>query len=259
MADALHTRFTMPHTWHTIPIALQMNGQLWRGEVRAGETLLEFVRERFRLTGTKRSCEFQVCGACTILVDGEPISACTYLAFEASGKGVTTIEGLAPEGHLDPLQEAFIQRGATQCGFCTSGMLLACKALLQAYPIGHQPQDRSGARSDHPASAPLPGRRGAPLSRDTWCPHRDSCCRGNGSHPWSRCAKIPITVTRGERSTIRRCGFPRVMTPPRDVRRPPGRSALTPGPLGIRGVPPGHRRPGTTGPRPQAADRGRLR
>lgn len=134
MADALHTPSTLPHTWHTLPVALQMNGQLWRGDVRAEETLLEFVRERLRLTGTKRSCESQVCGACTVLVDGEPVSSRTYLAFEASGKSVTTIEGLAPDGHLDPLQEAFIQRGAAQCGFCTSGMLLACKALLQAYP-----------------------------------------------------------------------------------------------------------------------------
>ena len=127
MADALHPG-------STIPVAFQINGQPWRGDVRAEETLLEFVRERLRLTGTKRSCESQVCGACTVLVDGEPISACTSLAFEASGKCVTTIEGLAPEGHLDPLQEAFIQRGAAQCGFCPSGMLLACKALLQAYP-----------------------------------------------------------------------------------------------------------------------------
>jgi len=136
MADALYTGSTMS-------VALRINGQPWRGEVRAEETLLEFVRERLRLTGTKRSCESQVCGACTVLVDGEPISACTYLAFEAAGKGVTTIEGLAPEGRLHPLQEAFIHRGAAQCGFCTAGMLLACKALLQAYPqptreqIGH--------------------------------------------------------------------------------------------------------------------------
>jgi len=127
MTDALHAGSTMP-------VVLQINGQPWRGEVRAEETLLELVRERLRLTGTKRSCESQVCGACTVLVDGEPISACTYLAFEASGKRVTTIEGLAPEGRLDPLQAAFIQRGAAQCGFCTAGMLLACKALLQAYP-----------------------------------------------------------------------------------------------------------------------------
>jgi carbon-monoxide dehydrogenase small subunit len=127
MAEAIHTG-------HTMPVSLQINGQPWQGEVYAVETLLEFVRGRLRLTGTKRSCESQVCGACTVLIDGEPISSCTYLAFEASGKCVTTIEGLAPEGRLDPLQEAFIQRGAAQCGFCTSGMLLACKALLQAYP-----------------------------------------------------------------------------------------------------------------------------
>jgi aerobic carbon-monoxide dehydrogenase small subunit len=134
MADAVHTQSTMPPTWHTLPVAFEINGQPWRGDVRAEETLLELVRERLRLTGTKRSCESQVCGACTVLVDGEPISACTYLVFEASGKSVTTIEGLAPEGRLDPLQEAFIRRGAAQCGFCTSGMLLACKALLEAYP-----------------------------------------------------------------------------------------------------------------------------
>jgi aerobic carbon-monoxide dehydrogenase small subunit len=127
MAEALHTS-------HMMPVSLQINGQPWQGEVRPEETLLEFVRERLHLTGTKRSCESQVCGACTVLVDGEPISACTYLTFEALGKSVTTVEGLAPEGRLDPLQEAFIQRGAAQCGFCTAGMLMACKALLQAYP-----------------------------------------------------------------------------------------------------------------------------
>ena len=127
MADAVYTGFMMP-------VALQINGQPWNGDVRAEETLLEFVRERLRLTGTKRSCESQVCGACTVLVDGEPISACTYLTFEASGTCVTTIEGLAPGGGLDPLQAAFIQRGAAQCGFCTAGMLLACTALLQAHP-----------------------------------------------------------------------------------------------------------------------------
>src|SRR4029450_4167134 len=114
----------MAEALHMMPVSLQINGQPRRGEGPAEETLLEFVRERLRLTGTKRSCESQVCGACTVLVDGEPISACTYLAFEASGKCVTTIEGLAPGGRLDPLQEAFIQRGAAQWGFCTAGLLL---------------------------------------------------------------------------------------------------------------------------------------
>jgi carbon-monoxide dehydrogenase small subunit len=72
----------MAEALHMMPVSLQINGQPWQGEVRAEETLLEFVRERLRLTGTKRSCESQVCGACTVLVDGEPISACTYLTFE---------------------------------------------------------------------------------------------------------------------------------------------------------------------------------
>src|SRR5262249_10541590 len=121
MADAVYTGSMMP-------VALHINGQSWRGDVRAEETLLEFVRERLRLTGTKRSCESQVCGACTVLVDGEPISACTYLTFEASGKRVTTIEGLAPGDSLVPLQEAFIHHGAAQSGFCTAGRCAASPA-----------------------------------------------------------------------------------------------------------------------------------
>src|SRR2546426_10621016 len=84
-------------------LSLTVNGRRWSGEVPVEETLLEFLRNRLRLTGTKRSCESEVCGACTVLVDGEPISACTYLTFEASGTCVTTIEGLAPEGGLDPV------------------------------------------------------------------------------------------------------------------------------------------------------------
>lgn len=117
-----------------IGISLQVNGQPWSGEVRAEETLLELLRERLRLTGTKRSCESQVCGVCTVLVDNEAISSCTYLAFEASGKRVTTVEGLAVGEKLDPLQQAFIRHGAAQCGFCTSGMLMAAKALLLENP-----------------------------------------------------------------------------------------------------------------------------
>ena len=133
MAETLPTSSESPQAQQTVPVVLHINGQAWSGEVRAEETLLEFVRERLRLTGTKRSCESQVCGACTVLVDGEPISSCATLAFEASGKTVTTIEGLARGSSLDSLQEAFIRRGAAQCGFCTSGMLLTCKALLQTY------------------------------------------------------------------------------------------------------------------------------
>jgi carbon-monoxide dehydrogenase small subunit len=121
-------------TQQMIDISLKVNGEAWSGEVRAEETLLEFLREQLRLTGTKRSCESQVCGVCTVLVDGKTISSCTYLAFEANEKGVTTIEGLASGDQLTPIQEAFIRRGAAQCGFCTSGMLITITALLKENP-----------------------------------------------------------------------------------------------------------------------------
>ena len=111
-------------------VEISVNGRKWNGEVPAEEVLLDFLRYRVRLTGTKRSCESQVCGACTVLVDGSAISACSYLAFEANGKAVTTIEGLASGDRLDPLQQAFIRNVGGQCGFCTSGQIMAAKALL---------------------------------------------------------------------------------------------------------------------------------
>ena len=117
-----------------IEVSMTVNGQAWHGSVPVEEVLLEFVRERLGLMGTKRSCESEVCGACTVLVDGMPVSSCTHLAWEAGNKSVTTVEGLATDGHLDVLQEAFIGRSALQCGFCTSGMLMTAKALLLHTP-----------------------------------------------------------------------------------------------------------------------------
>src|SRR5215510_13395589 len=93
----------------TFNLSLRVNGKSWSGEVPIEETLLEFLRNRLRLTGTKRSCESQVCGACTVLVDNRTISSCSYLAFEADGKNIITIEGVGQNGKLDPLQEAFIR------------------------------------------------------------------------------------------------------------------------------------------------------
>ena len=113
-----------------IPISFTLNGRLQEIEVEPHELLLDVVRERLGLTGAKRSCDVQVCGACTLLVDGRPVSACTTLAFEVRGRSVLTIEGLAENGKLHPLQQAFIEHGGFQCGFCTPGMILAAKALL---------------------------------------------------------------------------------------------------------------------------------
>ena len=112
-------------------IGFELNGKPATLEIEQRETLAEVLRGRCRLTGVKLSCEAQVCGSCTVLVDGLPVSACTYLAYEIRDKRVTTIEGLANgAGCLHPLQQAFLDNFAFQCGFCTPGMILAAKSLL---------------------------------------------------------------------------------------------------------------------------------
>ena len=118
----------------TLPVSFTLNGKLQELEIEPNEFLLDVIRERLGLTGAKRSCDVQVCGACTLLVDGKPVSGCTTLAFEVDGRSVLTIEGLAKNGQLHPLQEAFIEHGGFQCGFCTPGMILAAKALLDENP-----------------------------------------------------------------------------------------------------------------------------
>ncbi len=116
-------------------IAFRLNGEDIRVEIEPRHTLAEMLTRKLRLTGTKISCEAEVCGSCTVLVDGLPVSSCTYLAYEVRGKNVTTIEGLEDEtGRLHPLQQAFIDEFAFQCGYCTSGMILAAKALLDEVP-----------------------------------------------------------------------------------------------------------------------------
>lgn len=118
----------------TIHIRFTLNGQPVSLDVEPREMLLDVLRERLNLRGAKRSCDVQICGACTVLVDGAPVSSCTYLACEVDGKRVETVEGMAQNGRLHPLQEAFIEHGALQCGFCTPGMLMTAKALLEACP-----------------------------------------------------------------------------------------------------------------------------
>ena len=116
-------------------LSFRLNGQPIEVECEAQETLAEVLRDRLNLTGTKVSCEVQVCGACTVLVDGLPVSSCTMLAYEVRDRNVVTIEGLArPDGTLHPIQQAFIDDFAFQCGFCTPGMILAAKALLDENP-----------------------------------------------------------------------------------------------------------------------------
>jgi carbon-monoxide dehydrogenase small subunit len=122
------------HEGQMLQLSLRVNGNLCEISVEPHELLLDVVRDRLGLTGAKRSCDVQVCGACTLLLDGRPVSACTLLAFEANGREILTIEGLAENSKLHPLQEAFIERGGFQCGFCTPGMILTAKALLDKMP-----------------------------------------------------------------------------------------------------------------------------
>lgn len=118
-----------------IKLSFELNGRPTEVECEAEETLAEVLRNRLSLTGTKVSCEVQVCGACTVLVDGLPASSCTMLAYEARDRNVLTIEGLArADGSLHPIQQAFIDEFAFQCGFCTPGMIMASKALLDENP-----------------------------------------------------------------------------------------------------------------------------
>jgi carbon-monoxide dehydrogenase small subunit len=115
-------------------ISLRVNGQERSVEVEARTTLLDMVRDQLGLTGAKLGCDIQVCGACTLLVDGKPVSACSMLAADADGCEVLTIEGLGASGKLHPLQDAFMEFGALQCGYCTSGFILTAKALLDENP-----------------------------------------------------------------------------------------------------------------------------
>ncbi len=115
-------------------IRLTVNGRVERATVPAATTLLELLRERLHLTGAKEGCGIGECGACTVLLDGAPVTACLVLAVEADGRDVRTIEGEARGGELSDLQKAFIDAGAVQCGFCTPGMILSARALLDRNP-----------------------------------------------------------------------------------------------------------------------------
>jgi aerobic-type carbon monoxide dehydrogenase small subunit (CoxS/CutS family) len=119
----------------TRPITLTVNGQPRRATVEVRATLVDLLREQFRLTGTHVACEHGVCGACTVLVDGEAIRGCLLLAVQADGARVETVEGLAPDpARLNPLQAEFVRHHGVQCGFCTSGILMSLTAALRDDP-----------------------------------------------------------------------------------------------------------------------------
>jgi len=115
-------------------IRVTVNGVEEQMEVSSNLTLLQMLRDKLALTGTKNGCSAGECGACTVLMDGEPVNSCMVLAVEVDGAQIVTVEGLPRNGQLDPLQEAFVAEGAVQCGFCTPGMLISARALLNRKP-----------------------------------------------------------------------------------------------------------------------------
>jgi carbon-monoxide dehydrogenase small subunit len=117
-----------------VAISLTLNGKAQKLAVAPNVTLADLLRESFALTGCKVGCDEGVCGACTVIVDGAPVSACNTFAFSVDGRSVTTIEGLAAAGTLHRVQQAFLDSGAFQCGFCTSGMILSIATLLAREP-----------------------------------------------------------------------------------------------------------------------------
>jgi carbon-monoxide dehydrogenase small subunit len=123
-------------------INLTINGDPYELLVEPRKTLLSVLRNTIGLTGAKESCSTGDCGACTVLSDGKPVTSCLVLAVSANGKAITTIEGLASEGELHPIQRAFVEKGGIQCGYCTSGMILTAKALLDENPDPTEEQIR---------------------------------------------------------------------------------------------------------------------
>lgn len=135
------------------PLELSVNGRLVRRRVPGSRTLLEFLREDLRLTGTNLSCDSGDCGACTVLVDGQPYPSCIVLALDVDGQEVVTIEGLAarwqaqsgaPASELHPVQRGFLEEGGAQCGFCTAGMVMAAAGLLESNPRPTEAEIRAG-------------------------------------------------------------------------------------------------------------------
>ncbi|MEZ5098242.1 MAG: (2Fe-2S)-binding protein [Thermoleophilia bacterium] len=123
-------------------VTLNVNGVPYPTDVGAGASLLHVVRDVLGLTGSKEGCDDSECGACMMLVDGRPTNACSYLALQAEGSEITTVEGLAGDDELGPLQRAFLEHGGVQCGFCTPGMLISATALLRANPTPSEDEVR---------------------------------------------------------------------------------------------------------------------
>ena len=170
-----------------VSVELTVNGRQRRLDVAPHHTLLEVLRDDLELTGAKECCLVGECGACTVRLDGRIVDSCLVLAVEADGGEVTTVEGLAPEGTLDPLQQAFLDEGGVQCGFCIPGQVMAADDLLAAHPAAQRGTGRGG-----------PGRQPLPL-RLLRADHRGCARCGPGDRLVSAVAGVGESVEPGRR------------------------------------------------------------
>jgi carbon-monoxide dehydrogenase small subunit len=131
-----------------VAVEITVNGQAYQREVEPRELLVQFIREELRLTGTHIGCDTTYCGACTILLNGDPVKSCTVLAVQADGGEVLTVEGLEKDGELHPLQTAFSEQHGLQCGYCTPGMLISSLALLERNPKPTPKEIRKGIQGN---------------------------------------------------------------------------------------------------------------
>jgi carbon-monoxide dehydrogenase small subunit len=129
-------------------VTVEVNGRRYERSVEPRLLLVHLLRDVLGLTGTNVGCETSLCGACTILIDGQAVKSCTQLAVQADGRSITTVEGLAGDGRLHPIQEAFHDQHALQCGYCTPGFLIAAKALLDANPSPSEAEIRKGLKGN---------------------------------------------------------------------------------------------------------------
>ena len=169
-----------------VPATLTINGTSYPIELDPHISLLRAVRDELGLTGSKEGCDYSECGACMMLLDGKPVNACSYLALQADGRAVTTVEGLAGDEELAPLQRAFLQQFGVQCGFCTPGMLVSATALLRDNPDPTDEEIRIGLSGNlcrctgydgivravkQAASGQVPALGAAPVHADAMPPH----------------------------------------------------------------------------------------
>jgi carbon-monoxide dehydrogenase small subunit len=129
-------------------VTVEVNGRRYERSVEPRLLLVHLLRDVLGLTGTNVGCETSLCGACTVLIDGQAVKSCTQLAVQADGRSITTVEGLAGDGRLHPIQEAFHDQHALQCGYCTPGFLIAAKALLDANPSPSEAEIRKGLKGN---------------------------------------------------------------------------------------------------------------